>query len=305
MTSGEPPIRGAPLALSMRPRIELLLGRLAEGSGEQALADWSFSNLWLFRRAHDWRFVDGRWPLLEGRAYDGLRHVFPLFPLHEVPVSDWRALLGDCAAFYPLSASQVVQLPPQDGSREAVRDDADYLYEAGSFAEYRGAGLRKKRQLAARLEAAHAVSIAPYGEPLRAEAEQVLDGWLLDKGRSPGQADDLPCREALAAAAELGLAGWVLRADGVPAAFILTETLRPGVDVVRFAKGRAAFVGGVQVLFRHHARHGAPGAGGPPRWLNFEQDLGLANFRRTKLSYQPAALLEKFRVRPRCGTLSG
>jgi len=153
VTSGEPPIRGAPLALSMRPRIELLLGRLAEGSGEQALADWSFSNLWLFRRAHDWRFVDGRWPLLEGRAYDGLRHVFPLFPLHEVPVSDWRALLGDCAAFYPLSASQAAQLPPQVGSREAVRDDADYLYEAGSFAEYRGAGLRRKRQLAARLEA--------------------------------------------------------------------------------------------------------------------------------------------------------
>lgn len=294
-----------PLALSMRARIAPLLSRLAEGSAAQALADWSFSNLWLFRRAHGWCFVDGPWPLLEGRAYDGMRHVFPLFPLHEVPASGWPALLGDCAAFYPLSASQVARLPPQDGLREPVRDDADYLYAAGNFAEYRGAGLRKKRQLAARLEAAHAVRIEPYGESLRAEAEHVLDGWLLDKGRSPGQADDLPCREALASASELGLGGWVLRADGVPAAFILAEALQPGVDVVRFAKGRAAFVGAVQVLFRHHARHGAPGAAGPPAWLNFEQDLGLANFRRTKMSYQPAALLEKFRVRPRCGTLSG
>ena len=32
------------------------------------------------------------------------------------------------------------------------------------------------------------------------------------------------------------------------------------------------------------------------QWLNFEQDLGLANFRRTKLSYQPSALIPKFRV---------
>jgi hypothetical protein len=34
-------------------------------------------------------------------------------------------------------------------------------------------------------------------------------------------------------------------------------------------------------------------------WLNFEQDMGLANFRRTKLSYRPVALLSKFRVRLR------
>jgi hypothetical protein len=44
-------------------------------------------------------------------------------------------------------------------------------------------------------------------------------------------------------------------------------------------------------MFQHHARSD-PGV----RWLNFEQDLGLANFRQTKLSYQPAALLDKHRV---------
>ena len=32
------------------------------------------------------------------------------------------------------------------------------------------------------------------------------------------------------------------------------------------------------------------------RWLNFEQDLGHANFRRTKMSYRPAALLAKHRA---------
>jgi hypothetical protein len=35
------------------------------------------------------------------------------------------------------------------------------------------------------------------------------------------------------------------------------------------------------------------------QWLNFEQDMGLANFRRSKLSYQPSALISKFRVRLR------
>jgi hypothetical protein len=33
------------------------------------------------------------------------------------------------------------------------------------------------------------------------------------------------------------------------------------------------------------------------QWVNFEPDLGLANFRHTKLSFQPYVLLRKWRVR--------
>jgi hypothetical protein len=54
-----------------------------------------------------------------------------------------------------------------------------------------------------------------------------------------------------------------------------------------------------QALFQHHACAGAGRAGAALAWLNFEQDLGLPNFRRTKMSYQPAALLPKFRARLR------
>ena len=45
-------------------------------------------------------------------------------------------------------------------------------------------------------------------------------------------------------------------------------------------------------MFHHFCTH----FDGPVHWLNFEQDMGLPNFRRTKLSYQPAELLAKFRV---------
>jgi len=78
----------------------------------------------------------------------------------------------------------------------------------------------------------------------------------------------------------------------VAAGFLLAEELQAGVWVVRFAKGRVRFKGIAQYMF-HHFAQAAPR---PAHWLNFEQDLGLANFRRTKLSYQPSVLLAKWRV---------
>ena len=64
--------------------------------------------------------------------------------------------------------------------------------------------------------------------------------------------------------------------------------------VMRFSKGLDACKGLYQHMFQQFCR-ARPGL----LWLNFQQDLGLANFRQTKLSYQPVALLEKFRARLR------
>jgi hypothetical protein len=76
------------------------------------------------------------------------------------------------------------------------------------------------------------------------------------------------------------------------------------VDVIRFAKGLRRFQGVPQALFQHYARHRAATAQPPLKWLNFEQDLGLPNFRRTKMSYAPAALLDKHRAWWRHGALA-
>jgi hypothetical protein len=45
-------------------------------------------------------------------------------------------------------------------------------------------------------------------------------------------------------------------------------------------------------MFQHFCRH----FGRPVRWLNFEQDMGLPGFRRSKRSYGPAGLISKLRV---------
>jgi uncharacterized protein len=286
---------GEPLTLAQRDTLApLLAARWSDADPPQAtLADPWFANLYLFRGAHDWRWLGGEWPCIAGHAYDGTRLLLPLFDLAAAPRVALRELRSGHDAFGPLSKMQAARLDPHAWTFSHARDDADYLYTAEQFRRYPGRLLQKKRNLVRQLLAAHEVQSLPYTPALADEAARVLDGWMDDKARRPGDTDDGPCREALTLADRLGLEGTLYRVDGRAAGFVLAEAIRPGVMVMRFAKGLVAHNGLYQHMFQQFCL-----ARPQLAWLNFEQDLGLRNFRRTKLSYQPAELLDKYNARP-------
>jgi uncharacterized protein len=289
---------GEPLALAHRAEVEPLLAARwgADEPPQHTLSDPWFANLYLFRAAHGWRFRRGAHPCVTGLARDGARIVMPLFDLSAAPDRVLRQLLDGHDAFAPIGEAQAARLDPARFSTRPSRDDADYLYPAENFLHYRGHALHKKRNLLKQLHAAHTPVAVPYAEALSSEAQAVLTGWMAAKKMAPGESDDDPCREALALCDELGLHGHLHRIAGAPVGFVLAQRIRPGVEVVRFAKALDGFNGLYQHMFQHHCQ-----ATPEVRWLNFEPDLGLANFRQTKLSYRPAALLAKHRVTLREG----
>jgi uncharacterized protein len=282
---------GAPLALEQMHEVDAALSALARGQAEHTLSDPSFANLYLFRRPHDYRYLPRRFACITGRTYDGARHLLPLFELQRTPLATLRELLAGHECFYPISATQVNALDPTLFEWTASRDDADYLYPASHFLHYRGTALNKKRNLVKQLLAAHSVSAAPYAPEHLECALRVLRGWMQDKVKTSGEADEPACTEALQLAPRLGLHGFIYHAGGAPAGFVLAQPIQPGVWVMRFAKGLNRYKGIYQHMFQHFCA-----AMPQVRWLNFEQDMGHAGFRRTKLSYQPSALLPKFRV---------
>jgi len=283
---------GVELSLDLATRIDSLLKVRIAGSGEKALAELSFANLWLFRRPHRWLFHDGEWPCISGSGYDGLEHAIPLFDLGLAPATIVDQLLRRFSCLFPLSDAEVHGLDTSRYQLTSQDCDSDYLYPAEQFRHYRGATLHKKKNLMTQLLAANAVTAAAYSPSFREEAAQILLGWLKDKQLGPGDADALPCREALDLANQLGLEGFIYFANDRPAGFLLSEQLQPGVWVIRFAKGLARFKGISQFMFHHFASRTDKDV----RWLNFEQDLDLPNFRKTKLSYQPCAMLRKWRL---------
>ncbi len=287
---------GLPLTHEHAKAIEARLAALRAPLAERALSDGTFLNLHLFREAHAYRYLPGPWPGIAGRTYNGAAILIPLFDIAAAPPEVLRELQGQQAWFYPLADEVLARLDPAIVECHALREDADYLYAAPAFVDYEGPGLRQKRQAVARLLAAWDVKVSPLGRENHAAALDVLEGWCADKGRGPDDADSPACREALAELVRGGpLSGFLHVADGVPAGFVIVETLNPGVLAVRFAKGRARYDGIFAYLFQDLVRRFVP----EPRWLNFEQDLGKPNFRQTKRSFRPAALLAKHRVRIR------
>lgn len=287
---------GADLTWALAPRIAPLLADRTRGLGEHTPADLSFGNLWLFRHAHQWRWHDGSWPRISGATYDGQRVAVPLFDLRRAPTGVVRTLLAEHGALFPLCEREADNARARGFELTSQRDDADYVYRAQAFQSYRGRALRKKANLMAQLKAAHALDAEPYAKDMREAALSVLDGWMQDKGKAPGDADEAACRDALHFPTELRLRGFLYRANGQPIGFLLAESLQDGVWAIRFAKGLVRFKGIAQYMFHHFACSGVSGDGPAVEWLNFEQDLGLPNFRRTKLSYEPAFLLPKWRL---------
>lgn len=277
------------LAPAHRPRIDTHVFALREALGADALSELSFANLWLFRAAHDYRLVDGDWPCVAGRTYDGLRHLMPLFALEQAPPDALRPLLQAHDAFYPLPTSVAARLDPAQWHCEANADDADYVYPADQFRHYRGTLLRKKHNLMRQLVDDGEPGAEPLVPAQHDAAREVLARWCEAKGR---EADRGPCLAALAQ--PLGLEGTLYRRHGEPVGFVIAEFYSPTVAVMRFAKGLDAHKGLYPYMFQHFCR-----AHPALQWLNFEQDLGLPNFRQTKRSYQPAMQLQKFRARLR------
>ena len=290
-------MKGQPLTLALQAPIEAALARLRAGCGAQCLSEWSFSNLYLFRAAHGYRYLPGDWPAISGRGYDGARHLLPLFEPARAPLDALLALLDGHEHLYPLNQRQADALGPARFAVSQSRDDADYLYAAASFANYPGRLLAKKRnQWRQFIEACPGSVARPYGPALEAVARQVLAGWMAQKGKGSGEADEGPCLEALARAGELGLEGFVHFDGARPIGFVLGQMLEPGVCAIRFAKGLDSHAGLYPHMFRHFSREFEAHFGRPVAWFNFEQDMGIAGFRRSKMSYRPAALLAKLRV---------
>lgn len=249
-------------------------------------AEYAFANLFLFRARHRYRIVEGPVPHLSGVTYDGERHALPLVQLDSAGAA---VLLADHDCLFPFGAEGVEMATRLGLACRAVDADSDYIYDAARLAALDGAKVRRSQ--ARSFEVEHSPSYHALAPGTAGALEGILEGWQADVGREPESTDLAECRQAIAMADTLGLAGALVRIGaGEPVAFLLGSGRADGEHVIHFAKGRRAYSAAYPWLFSRYAA-----ASGAMR-INFEQDLGNHGFAQSKRAYAPAGRRKKYRL---------
>jgi len=176
------------------------------------------------------------------------------------------------------------------------RDHFDYVYASSDLVSLAGRRFHSKKNFLNRFEKHHpTLQYLPLAENLIPECIRVLDRWCLNRDceRNPVlQAEVDAVRQAFIHFDSLDLAGGTILIDGQVEAFTLGGRLNAETAVIHIEKADPDIHGLFAVINQRFVRE--QWASVP--WINREQDLGEENLRKAKLSYQPARLVEKFKI---------
>ena len=89
---------------------------------------------------------------------------------------------------------------------------------------------------------------------------------------------------------ELGFKGGMIKADGKVVSYTLGEQLNNNTFCLHIEKAFSDMNGGYAMINREFAKHNLSGY----EYVNREEDMGVPGLRKSKLSYHPAILLEKY-----------
>ena len=172
---------------------------------------------------------------------------------------------------------------------------SDYIYSAEKLATLAGKKLHKKRNHIHQFE--RNVSDWQF-EPLERKHFEdclaLLHRWSAEAGASETAAAEYAAiQRAFEYYEPLGLDGGILRAEGRIAAFTVGERIGRDVYLTHFEKADGAVEGAYAMINREFARlvvQRYPDV----RYINREDDLGLENLRKAKMSYYPEYLVHKY-----------
>lgn len=173
----------------------------------------------------------------------------------------------------------------------AFRDGYDYVYERKRLAELKGKKLSAKRNHIHRFREGAPWAYEELNPANLQECSRLEDGWLEHQADPDEDMEEerRALRTAIQNYEELGLQGGLIRRNGEVVAFCIGEALNSDTFVVFFEKARADIQGAYQIINQQFALHHPEYT-----YINREDDMGDPGIRKSKLSYYPDEMVEKY-----------
>lgn len=174
------------------------------------------------------------------------------------------------------------------------RDDSDYIYSSADLIGLAGKKYHGKRNHIKRFKE-NDWSYEPITEKTVEECVLFTAQSYNLAGDNQGSAaiEQYAIHQFLMNMDALGLKGGILRLDGEAVGITIGEQLNSDTFVVHIEKARGDINGAYPTLCNQFAAENAADF----RYINREEDMGIEGLRKSKLSYHPEFLLDKYTIR--------
>lgn len=168
----------------------------------------------------------------------------------------------------------------------------DYIYNAGDLMELKGSKYHGKRNHIAQFNKKYDWKYVPLSNENLADAEMLMLDWFESMGSEDFRPELNLLRNSVKYSDEFNIVGGILYADNEPAA--LSVASFPGNDTldIHIEKANTKFSGVYAKIMNESVKYAYSIK--EFAYVNREEDMGLENLKKSKLSLHPAFLEEKF-----------
>lgn len=276
--------------------------------GQYENSECTFTNLYIWKDCYDvrWAEVDGylviqpglygeNWILPPYGDYENGKLPGVLLQLKEYFQSQGKPFVIRAITKEILEVFQ--QQCPGWFAYEEDRDIEDYFYAGEDLRELKGRKYHGKRNHISNFKKNYPDYVyETMTKEMLPEVWEYLLEWCDQKAENGKFSADLQCerdaiREAFRYFEELQITGGVIRIDGKIQAFTLGEMINDNTLVVHVEKANGAIQGLYSIINQEFLRREWPDV----LYVNREEDTGDEGLRKSKMSYYPLKLVEKYK----------
>lgn len=256
------------------------------------ISEYSFANLYLFRKVHDYEILFERELFVKGKSREGFVYLMPTSSPDRWPSGMVQLLAEQSACLYPIPSEWLPYFEKYISEVSFSEAESDYLFLSQKIAHYPGRHLSKKRNQVKQFLEHHRVESRPFSANRSQQALKILESWQRESGQARQETDYDELVQAIKSFNQLHLHGKQYFVDGEPSGLVIGERLHGDCYIVHFVKASKQILGLYQYMYQDLALT----LEDQYKYINLEQDLGIPTIRQAKHSYQPDCLVQKYRV---------
>lgn len=173
---------------------------------------------------------------------------------------------------------------------EFKRNMSDYIYDSNNLSFLKGKKYHSKRNHVSKFKKNYNWEYKDIDINSLDNVRAFFDKWFLLNSDKNIESEKIAVKKALDNFVELGLSGGYIEVDGQIVALTIGEPINNEAFDIHFEKALLNYSGSYPTINQEFAKRNLSNY----KYINREEDMGIEGLRKSKLSYHPVFLLDRY-----------